>query len=81
VIQFLQKKISSTLKTCDISDINRYNHILLSQGYGSMFDGFVKSPSAALRFIPCPVKLKAAILKDMGYRRCLKIVTSNKENI
>jgi hypothetical protein len=57
-------------------------------------DGFVKSPSAvrhahspeqsrraALYYIPCPVKLKAAISKDMGYRRCLKTVTSNKENI
>jgi hypothetical protein len=29
-------------------------------------DGFVKSPSAALRCIPCPVKLKAAISRDMG---------------
>jgi len=59
-----------------------------------MFDGFGKSSSAirhahgseqsrksVLRFIPCPVKLKAAISKDMGYRRCLKTVTSNKENI
>ena len=58
------------------------------------FDGFVKSPTsvrhvhgpeqsrrAALYYIPCPVKLKAAISKDMGYRRCLKTVTSNKENI
>jgi len=44
-------------------------------------DGFVKSPSAALRCIPCPVKLKAAISRDMGYRSCLKTVTSNKENI
>jgi len=25
--------------------------------------------------------LKAAIPRDMGYRSCLKIVTSNKENI
>jgi hypothetical protein len=44
-------------------------------------DGFVKSPSAALRCIPCPVKLKTAISRDMGYRSCLKTVTSNKENI
>ncbi len=44
-------------------------------------DGFVRSPSAAFRFIPCPVKLKAAISRDMGYRSCLKTVTSNKENI
>jgi hypothetical protein len=47
-------------------------------------DGFVKSPTSALRCIPCPVKLKAAISaisRDMGYRSCLKTVTSNKENI
>jgi hypothetical protein len=44
-------------------------------------DGFVKSPTSALHCIPCPVKLKADISKDMAYRRYLKTVTSNKENI
>jgi hypothetical protein len=44
-------------------------------------DGFVKSTTSALHCIPCPVKLKAAISKDMGYRKCLKTVTSNRENI
>jgi len=44
-------------------------------------DGFVKSPTSALHCIPCPVKLKAAISRDTGYRSCLKTVTSNKDNI
>jgi hypothetical protein len=44
-------------------------------------DGGVKSTTSALHCIPCPVKLKAAISKDMGYRKCLKTVTSNRENI
>jgi hypothetical protein len=54
------------------------------------FDGFVKSPTsvrhahgpeqsrrAALRCIPCPVKLKAVISRDMEFRSCLKTVTLN----
>jgi hypothetical protein len=47
----------------------------------TILDGFVKSPTSALRCIPCPVKLKAAISIDMGYRSCLKTITSNKGNI
>jgi hypothetical protein len=46
-----------------------------------ILDCFGKSPTSALRRIPCPVKLKADISKDMAYRRYLKTVTSNKENI
>jgi hypothetical protein len=48
---------------------------------GRRTHGPEQSRRAALRCIPCPVKLKAAISKDMGYRKCLKTVTSNKENI
>jgi hypothetical protein len=55
--------------------------ILNNNNYFINYDGFVKSPTSALRCIPCPVKLKAAISRDMGYRSCLKTVTSNKENI
>jgi hypothetical protein len=45
---------------------------------GRRTHGPEQSRRAALHFIPCPVKLKAAISIDMGYRSCLKTVTSNK---
>ena len=68
-----------TLKSCII--LLSFVGTLVRIFQFTIIDGFVKSPTSALYCIPCPVKLKAAISKDMGYRRCLKTVTSNKENI
>jgi hypothetical protein len=48
---------------------------------GRRTHGPEQSRRAALRFIPRPVKLKAAISRDMGYRSCLKTAPSEKENI
>jgi len=69
-VYLLKKKGISYSDTIVVSIIHSFimNVILMLfvLNWFCNLDGFVKSPSAAFRCIPCPVKLKAAISRRYG---------------